>query len=151
VGDGDERAHLEAAAARLGLLANGVAVFTGRVPYAEITRYYRTIDIFVVPRTNDRVSQLVTPLKPYEAMAMEKAVVVSGVDALLEIVHDGETGRTFRADDPSDLADVIGALMDDPDQRRRLGIAAREWVAANRSWTQNGRLYRELFERLGAA
>ena len=151
VGDGDERARLEAEAARLGLLANGVAIFTGRVPYAEIKRYYRTIDIFVVPRTNDRVSQLVTPLKPYEAMAMEKAVVVSDVDALLEIVHDGETGRTFRAEDPAALTDVIAALMDDPGQRRRLGIAAREGVAANRSWAQNGRRYRELFERLGAA
>ena len=57
-------------------------IFTGRVPHDEIERYYRTIDMFVVPRTNDRVSQLVTPLKPYEAMAMEKAVIVSSVGAL---------------------------------------------------------------------
>ena len=52
VGDGDERSNLEAAAAREGLLADGGAIFTGRVPHAEIERYYRTIDIFAVPRTS---------------------------------------------------------------------------------------------------
>ena len=151
VGDGDERPNLEAAAAREGMLADGGAIFTGRVPHAEIDRYYRTIDIFVVPRTNARVSQLVTPLKPYEAMAMEKAVVVSGVGALLEMVRDGETGRTFPAEDPTALAEIIDDLIDDPDQRRRLGRAAREWVATNRSWSQNGRRYLEFFERLDVA
>ena len=151
VGDGDERPNLEAAAAREGMLADGSAIFTGRVPHAQIGRYYRTIDIFVVPRTNARVSQLVTPLKPYEAMAMEKAVVVSGVGALLEMVRDGETGRTFPAEDSAALADIIDELVDDPDQRRRLGMAAREWVAANRSWSQNGRRYLEFFQRLDVA
>ena len=82
VGDGEDRANLEAAAERTGLAADGGVIFTGRVPHREIARYYRTIDVFVVPRTNDRVSQLVTPLKPYEAMAMEKALVVSAVGAL---------------------------------------------------------------------
>jgi glycosyltransferase involved in cell wall biosynthesis len=151
VGDGDERANLEAAATREGLLADGGAIFTGWVSHAEIERYYRTIDIFVVPRTNDRVSQLVTPLKPYEAMAMEKAVIVSGVGALLEIIREGETGRTFAPDDPLALAEIIDSLLDDPDQRHRLGSAAREWVAANRSWTQNGRRYLEFYQRLDVA
>ena len=151
VGDGDERSNLEAAAAREGLLADGGAIFTGRVPHAEIERYYRTIDIFVVPRTNDRVSQLVTPLKPYEAMAMEKAVIVSSVGALLEMVREGETGLTFPPGDQPALAETIDSLLDDPDRRRRLGTAAREWVAANRTWTQNGRRYLEFFQRLDVA
>ena len=126
-------------------------IFTGRVPHGRILDYYRLIDVFVVPRTNDRVSQLVTPLKPYEAMAMERALVVSGVGALLEIVADGETGRSFRPEDPIDLADVVEPLLDDAAERARLGRAAREWVIANRTWTQNGRRYRELYERLGVA
>ncbi len=107
------------------------------------------IDVFVVPRTNDRVSQLVTPLKPYEAMAMEKALVVSAVGALLEIVTEGETGRTFTPEDPVSLADTIEPLLDDPAARARLGSAARAWVAANRTWDQNGRRYLELYQRLG--
>ncbi len=112
-------------------------------------RYYRTIDVFVVPRTNDRVSQLVTPLKPYEAMAMEKALVVSDVGALLEIVEEGVTGRSFRAEDAASLANVIEELVADAPGRQRLGAAAREWVVANRTWAQNGRRYLELYQRLG--
>ena len=77
---------------RSGLAANDGVIFTGRVPHDQIERYYRTIDVFVVPRTNDRVSQLVTPLKPYEAMAMSKALVVSAVGALLEIVERASPG-----------------------------------------------------------
>ena len=80
VGDGDERPALEAEARRLHI-DDGTVIFTGRVPHADIQAAYSVIDVFVVPRTADRVSQMVTPLKPYEAMAMERAVVVSGVDA----------------------------------------------------------------------
>ena len=107
--------------------------------------------MFVVPRTNDRVSQLVTPLKPYEAMAMEKALVVSSVGALLEIVDEGVTAHTFTPEDPVSLADAIEPLVDDPTMRARLGAAARAWVAANRTWEQNGQRYLALYQRLGVA
>jgi PEP-CTERM/exosortase A-associated glycosyltransferase len=150
VGDGEERAALEAEARSAGL-SDGTVVFTGRVPHERVLDYYRLIDVFVVPRTNDRVSQLVTPLKPYEAMAMERALVVSGVGALLEIVADGETGRTFTPEDPIALADVLEPLLDDPDERARLGRAARQWVSEHRTWRQNGVRYRTLYERLGVA
>ena len=151
VGDGDAGRGLQATARQLGLLQDGTVIFTGRVPHAEIDRYYRTIDVFVVPRTNDRVSQLVTPLKPYEAMSMEKAIVVSGVPALLEIVREGETGRSFTPEDPDALAEVLDELIDDPEQRRRLGAAARTWVAENRTWAMNGQRYLDLYQRLGVA
>ncbi|MDA8237668.1 MAG: glycosyltransferase family 4 protein, partial [Chloroflexi bacterium] len=112
--------------------------------------YYSVIDIFVVPRTNDRVSQLVTPLKPYEAMAMERCLVVSGVGALLEIVREGETGASFEPEDPVALADAVEPLLADPAERARLGTNARAWVLEHRTWAHNGELYRELYERLGA-
>jgi PEP-CTERM/exosortase A-associated glycosyltransferase len=150
VGDGEERQALEAAA-RSADLADGSVVFTGRVSHDRIQDYYRLIDVFVVPRTNDRVSQLVTPLKPFEAMAAERALVVSDVAALREIVVDGETGRTFTAEDPISLADVLEPLLDDPAERARLGAAARRWVAANRTWDQNGQRYLALYRELGAA
>ncbi len=150
VGDGEERSALEDAARTSGLTDRTV-IFTGRVDRAAVQDYYRLVDIFVVPRTNDRVSQLVTPLKPYEAMAMERALVVSGVGALLEVVADGETGLVFRPEDPINLADVLEPLLDDPAERTRLGQAARRWVVANRSWHQNGARYRALYERLGVA
>jgi glycosyltransferase involved in cell wall biosynthesis len=65
------------------------------------------------------------------------------------MVIPGETGLTFRPEDDADLADVLGGLLDDAALRARLGRRAREWVAASRTWDQNGRLYRELYERLG--
>jgi PEP-CTERM/exosortase A-associated glycosyltransferase len=150
VGDGEERPALEAAARAAGV-DDGTVLFTGRVAHDQVLEYYRLIDVFVVPRTNDRVSRLVTPLKPYEAMAMERALVVSAVGALLEIVTDGVTGRSFTPEDPISLADVIEPLLDDPAERARLGGAARAWVSEHRTWAQNGRRYRELYERLGVA
>jgi glycosyltransferase involved in cell wall biosynthesis len=84
-------------------------------------------------------------------MAMERPVVISDLPALREIVEPGQTGMTFRAEDPDDLAEVLGGLLDDEGLRRRLGTQAREWVLAKRTWEANGRRYRELFEGLGAA
>ena len=149
VGDGEDRVPLEARAGQPDLA--GRVIFTGRVPHDRVGAYYALIDVFVVPRTADRVSQLVTPLKPFEAMALQRTLVVSDLAALKEIVTDGETGRTFRAGDATNLADVVEPLLDDPARRTELGAAAREWVAANRTWRQNGLLYRQLYERLGVA
>jgi glycosyltransferase involved in cell wall biosynthesis len=150
VGDGQDRPALETRARELGL-DDGTLLMPGRVAHDEVLGYYSLIDVFVVPRTADRVSQLVTPLKPFEAMALERAVVVSDLPALREIVQPGETGLTFRAEDADDLATVVEGLLDDPSLRERLGRQAREWVLANRTWAANGRRYRDLFEALGAA
>ncbi|HEU5205208.1 MAG TPA: glycosyltransferase family 4 protein [Candidatus Limnocylindrales bacterium] len=149
VGDGRDRNALVEQGHRLGL-DDGTLVMPGRVPNDEIRRYYSVIDIFVVPRTADRVSTLVTPLKPFEAMAMERALVVSDVPPLREIVTPGEAGRLFRPEDAADLAAVLDGLLDDEALRARLGRQARDWVVAERTWAQNGARYRALYERLGA-
>ena len=148
VGDGDQRDDLAARVHALGL-DDGTVVMPGRVPHGDVVRFHSLIDVFVVPRTGDRVARLVTPLKPYEAMAMERAVVVSDVPALREIVVPGETGLVFRPEDAEDLADVLEGVIDDEPRRRELGLAARAWVVESRTWAQNGRRYRELYERLG--
>jgi PEP-CTERM/exosortase A-associated glycosyltransferase len=150
VGDGQEEASLRQLVRTL-RLGDGTVIMPGRVEHSQVPRYYSLLDVFVVPRSGDRVSQLVTPLKPYEAMSMERAVVVSDVAALREIVTPGETGVTFRPEDGADLADVLEALLDDPGERGRLGRQAREWVLGHRTWAANGLLYRGLYEELGAA
>jgi glycosyltransferase involved in cell wall biosynthesis len=150
VGDGKTEAAIKALARELGL-DRGTLIMPGRVEHAEVPRYYSLIDVFVVPRTDDRVSRLVTPLKPFEAMAMQRAVVVSDLPALREIVTPGETGMTFRAEDEGQLAEILDELLADPARRSRLGEQARQWVLANRTWSANGRRYRELYEELGAA
>jgi glycosyltransferase involved in cell wall biosynthesis len=146
VGDGPERAALERQAATLGL----DAIFTGRVPMARVRDYHAVLDVFVVPRTPDRVCQLVTPLKPVEAMASGLAVVVSAVRALAEIVHDKATGMQVPPQDAQALADVLKQLLDAPELRKQLGDNAREWVAAGRTWQHNAQRYREVYARLGA-
>jgi glycosyltransferase involved in cell wall biosynthesis len=147
VGDGPERASLENLATRLGL--GGKAVFTGRVPLQDVRRYHAVLDVFVIPRTNDRVCQLVTPLKPVEAMAGGLCVVASDVRALREIIKHGSTGTLTLPQDPVALADCLEMLLYSPDVRRELGAKAREWVAGDRTWARNAERYRVAYESLG--
>jgi glycosyltransferase involved in cell wall biosynthesis len=146
VGDGPERAALQRQAAALGL----DAIFTGRVPMAKVRDYHAVLDVFVVPRTPDRVCQLVTPLKPVEAMASGLPVVVSAVRALGELVKDKLTGLLFPPLDAAALADALQLLFDSPELRRELGDNAREAVARDRTWEHNAARYREAYTRLGA-
>jgi glycosyltransferase involved in cell wall biosynthesis len=146
VGDGPERTALQRQAAELGL----DAVFTGRVPSARVRDYHAVLDVFVVPRTPDRVCQLVTPLKPVEAMASGLPVVLSDVRALSEVVHDRETGLLSPPLDAGELADRLQLLLASPDLRAKLGASARDWVARDRTWAHNAARYREAYQRLGA-
>ena len=146
VGDGPERPALQRQAAALGV----DAIFPGRVPMSEVRAYHAVLDAFVVPRTPDRVCQLVTPLKPVEAMASGLPVVVSGVRALSEIVNDKVTGLVSPPLDPAALADALQTLLEDQPLRAELGANAREWVARDRTWAHNAARYREAYERLGA-
>jgi glycosyltransferase involved in cell wall biosynthesis len=146
VGDGPERTALQRQAAALGL----DAIFTGRVPSARVRDYHAVLDVFVVPRTPDRVSQLVTPLKPVEAMASGLPVVVSSVRALGEIVSDRETGLVFPPLDAGALADQLQQLLASPELRTKLGASARERVARDRTWAHNAVRYRTAYQRLGA-
>jgi glycosyltransferase involved in cell wall biosynthesis len=146
VGDGPERTALQRQAAALGL----DAVFTGRVPSTRVRDYHAVLDAFVVPRTPDRVCQLVTPLKPVEAMASGLPVVVSSVRALAEIIADRETGLLFPPLDSGALADQLQQLIASPALRAKLGSAARDWVARDRTWAHNADRYRAAYQRLGA-
>ena len=108
----------------------------GPVPHKiRFAPFYDLIDIFVVSRPDFRVTKLVTPLKPFEAMRGECAVLVSDLPALSEIVNDGVTGRLFKSGDVEDLANCIEELCREGDQRKRLGQAAKAWVEENRTWS----------------
>jgi glycosyltransferase involved in cell wall biosynthesis len=148
VGDGPERPALQRQAADLGL--GEAAIFTGRVPAAKVREFHALLDVFVVPRTPDRVCQLVTPLKPVEAMASGLCVVTSDVRALAEIIKPDVTGALTIPQDPVALADSLELLVCSPDIRRKLGDNAREWVARDRTWAHNAVRYRDAYARLGA-
>jgi glycosyltransferase involved in cell wall biosynthesis len=146
VGDGRRRAALERAARQAGV--GGDVVFTGLVPHDEVRAHYALLDAFVVPRRDDRAARSVTPLKPYEAMAMERPLVVADLPALIEIAEPDDRGLAFRTDDAAALADALERLIDDPGLGKRIGRAGREWVARERSWSANGPRYRGVYDRL---
>lgn len=147
VGEGKERGPLGRLAARLGV--RDQVILPGRVDHAEVPDFLAAMDVFVVPRTNEVTSHLVTPLKPYEAMAAGRAVVVSRTAALAEMVLEGQTGLTFTPEDPDDLARVVMRLAADPDERQALGRRAQAWVTEHRTWEANARRYLALYRELG--
>jgi glycosyltransferase involved in cell wall biosynthesis len=116
-----------------------------------VERYYSLIDIAPFPRKPLQVCELVSPLKPFEAMAMGKAIVVSSVAALAEIVIDDVTGVIHRKGDVADLARVLDRLLDDGALRARLGQAAVEWVRRERDWAVVCRRLAELYADLEAS
>ncbi|GGK73516.1 glycosyltransferase family 4 protein [Ornithinimicrobium pekingense] len=132
VGDGAHERALHRTVRQLGV--EDRVTFTGRVSHDLVEDYLSLVDITPFPRKPLPVCELISPIKPFESMAMEKAVVASDVAALAEIVQDGVTGRLFTKGDADDLARVLGELIEDPEQRRSLGRAARAWVVAERDW-----------------
>jgi glycosyltransferase involved in cell wall biosynthesis len=149
VGDGRRRPELERLAASLGV--SDLVVFTGAVPHSQIQRYYALIDVFVVPRRPERAARLVTPLKPLEAMALGRPVVVSELPPLVEITDPDERGLSFPPEDAHALAATIERLVDNPALRHRIADAGRRWVIAERSWSANGPRYREVYDFVRAA
>ncbi len=146
VGDGKLRTQLEARVAAAGLQSS--VIFTGRVPHDQVRAHYALLDAFVIARMPDRAARFVTPLKPYEAMAMGLPIVVSDLPALTEIAAPGERGLSFPAGDADVLAATLGRLMDEPRLGKKLGSAARAWVLAERTWAANGPRYRDLYESI---
>ncbi|MFC7402660.1 glycosyltransferase family 4 protein [Citricoccus sp. GCM10030269] len=144
VGGGDRVSALQELAAQLNVTDR--VIFTGPVRHEKVPDYYRLIDLFVVPRVRERAATYVTPLKPFEAMVLERPVVVSNLPALAEIVDAPHRGALFEPEDHVSLADVVQGLLEDPAERQRLGEAGRRWVEAERQWKHNGPRYQNVFE-----
>ncbi|MEV4181137.1 glycosyltransferase family 4 protein, partial [Streptosporangium canum] len=146
VGDGAERPALLEQVEELGL--GDVAILPGRVGPDEALQAQSAIDIFVCPREDLRVCRLVTPLKPVEAMALGKPVVLSDLPALSELVGSDGAGLLVPAGDPEALAEALAALRDDPARRAAMGEAGRAEVAAKRTWSRVAETYRDIYRSL---
>ncbi|GAB1819386.1 glycosyltransferase family 4 protein [Herbidospora sp. RD11066] len=146
VGDGTERENLLAQVNKLGI--GDIAILPGRVGPDEALQAQAAIDIFICPREDLRVCRLVTPLKPVEAMALGKPVILSDLPALAELIGGGEPGVLVQAGNPEALASAVAELRDDPERRRKMGAAGREEVAAKRTWSSLANTYREIYESL---
>ncbi len=121
-------------------------VFTGNVPHEDVRRYYSVMDVLVYPRVRSRLTELTTPLKPLEAMAMGKAVVGSNVGGIRELFAEGEVGELVRAEDPDALAASLETLADSASLRDEAGKRARAFVIAQRSWDAIVTRYLPIYE-----
>lgn len=115
--------------------------FTGRIPFDQVPSYLSCMDIMPIPRLSSAVTEMVSPLKPLEAMAMGKAVVLSDVSPHKIFAGNNVRARLFEKDSVVALADVLKELMADPQQRKSLGDSAKAWIESQRTWEKVARDY----------
>lgn len=148
VGGGPQEEALKAQAARLGIADK--VVFTGRVPHAEVQRYYDLVDVLAYPRHSMRLTELVTPLKPLEAMAQGRLLVASDVGGHKELIAHGETGLLFRAGDADSLKDTLLQVLAKKDLWPQMRQAGRRFVEGERNWAASAGRYRSVYADLAA-
>ena len=146
VGGGPQEENLRAQAQRLGIAER--VVFAGRVPHAEVNRYYDLISVLVYPRHAMRLTELVTPLKPLEAMAQGQLFVASDVGGHRELIEHQRTGILFRAGDREALANAVLGLLDDRAHWPELKANGRHFVDSVRNWRNSIAHYRAPYSRL---
>lgn len=122
--------------------------FMGRVPHNQVERYYALCDIMAYPRKKSRLTDLVTPLKPLEAMAQGKLVAASDVGGHRELMTDGLTGTLFTPDDPAACAAALAALLSDRSRWDDRRAAGRAHVEAAHDWATNARRYLDVYQML---
>jgi PEP-CTERM/exosortase A-associated glycosyltransferase len=144
-GGGPEEDSLRKLAEELGL--GDSVVFAGRVAHQEIQRYYDLTDLLVFPRLSTRLTELVTPLKPLEAMAQERIVVASNVGGHRELIRDRDTGYLFPPDEPQQLIEGVLSALQDRASWPRIRARAVEYIETERSWAHSVARYAEVYSR----
>lgn len=143
VGGGPQESQLKVLAEQLGL--GDRVLFPGRVPHDMVQKYYDQVDVLVYPRYSMRLTELVTPLKPLEAMAQGRLVVASDVGGHRELIEDGKTGLLFRAGDRDDLASKVIDLLSRADAWPAMRQAGRAFVEHERTWAASVNRYAEVY------
>ena len=123
-------------------------IFTGRVPHAEVNRYYDLVDVLVYARHPMRLTELVTPLKPLEAMAQGRLMVASDVGGHKELIQDGKTGVLFHAGNAGDLASKVVGLLKYEEGWERMKKNGRQFVETERNWAASVARYRGVYGSL---
>jgi PEP-CTERM/exosortase A-associated glycosyltransferase len=143
VGGGKSRLQLVDQLRRLNLTDK--VLMPGRIPHERIPGVYALIDVLAYPRYSMRLTELVTPLKPLEAMAMGAAVAASDVGGHRELVRHGKTGLLFSPNDVSDLLKAIERLLDDDVLRLELKENAVRWVRQRHTWEKTASAYSDMY------
>ena len=123
-------------------------IFTGRVPHGEVNQYYDLIDILIYARHPMRLTELVTPLKPLEAMAQGRLMIASDVGGHRELIHDGKTGVLFRAGNAGDLSSKVVGLLRNESRWEGIRKNGRQFVETERTWAASVERYRQTYGAL---
>ena len=146
VGGGPQETLIKQKTKELGL--DQQVIFTGRIPHERVQDYYNQVDIFVYPRLSMRLTDLVTPLKPLEAMAQGKMVVASDVGGHKELIVHERNGYLFKANDVDALTASVLNLLDKPQDWEQLRLEGRMYVEQERNWTKSVSFYKNLYAQL---
>ncbi len=144
IGSGEERTAIRDAIREYG--AEAYTRLIERVPHEEIRRYYSVVDVMVFPRLSVRLTEMVTPLKPLEAMSLQKAVLASDVGGHRELVEHNNTGLLFRSEDVADFCSQAQRLISEPLLRQQLGERGREMILRDKDWKVLARRYLAIYE-----
>ncbi len=147
VGDGQDRRPILDRAEEMGMSDRIIA--PGSVPHETVSHWYGLLDYIVLPRPSLRVTELVTPLKPLEAMAAGRIVLASDIGGHREIVEEGVNGFLFDREAPAAFLERLAYLAADPAEREARQLAAREWVEAHRDWRHLVEGYHQVYEYAG--
>ncbi|MDF1582292.1 MAG: glycosyltransferase, exosortase A system-associated [Methyloprofundus sp.] len=120
-------------------------IFTGRVSHDQVQDYYNLVDIFVYPRLAMRLTELVTPLKPLEAMAQGRLVIASDVGGHKELIKDQENGVLFKANDADSLAACVLNLLANSQSWPAMRQAGRQYVEQERNWVKSVSNYQHVY------
>ncbi len=143
VGDGEDAPRIRSLIAELGL--GDAAWLAGRIPHEDVLDTYAAMDVLVYARYRSPLTEMISPLKPLEPMAMERCVIGSDVGGLRELIRDGETGLLFAAGSVDDLARVLGRVARGEVDATGVGARARRWVVAERQWKHMAAVYDDAY------
>lgn len=146
VGGGPQEAEIQTLIGRLGL--EDSVIMPGRVDHQLVQDYYNLVDIFVYPRLSMRLTELVTPLKPLEAMAQGRLVVASDVGGHHELIRDGKTGVLFSAGEPLALVEAVNGLLARRGEWQRMRDNGRMFVERERTWQSSVARYDTVYRSL---
>jgi len=144
VGDGADAAQVKAAIQET--RSSDFVAFLGRVPHEHVDQYYSVMDVLVYPRRSMRLTELVTPLKPLEAMALGKPLLASGVGGIRELIEHDVTGLLFEPGNVDDFCCHATNLLTKEDLRWKLGNLARQKVSKERDWKVIIQQYEAVYE-----
>ena len=128
--------------------ARFTAARTRRVPHSEVERYYSLVDVLAYPRKASRLTDLVTPLKPLEAMAQRRIVAASNVGGHRELIAHGKTGFLFPPDNPQACAEALAEVLDARSEWDAVREAGVQHVRTRHDWHSNVRRYLDVYHLL---